>query len=111
MTVKLSLEPGKDNSISIEEYPFVIVDVPFLPPLGSKIILSKEQNESLIEQITANIKVAKSYSAHFYMDSFDKGSDEISEVDYKNCEIDSFLLVSNIYFNFDDNNIQICLTI
>ncbi len=111
MIVKLSLEPGEHNSVSIEEYPFVIVDVPFLPPLGSRINLSDEQIESLIKQITVNIKVAKSYSAHFYMGSFDKGYDEISEADYKNCEIDSFLLVSNIYFNFDDNNIQICLTI
>lgn len=50
MIVKLSLEPGEHNSVSIEEYPFVIVDVPFLPPLGSRINLSDEQNESLINK-------------------------------------------------------------
>ena len=111
MIIKLSLEPGEHNSVSIEEYPFVIVDVPFLPPLGSRINLTDEQNESLIKQITANIKVAKSYSAHFYGTSYDKGYNEISEADYENCEIDGFLLVSNIYFNLDDDNIQICLTI
>jgi predicted N-acyltransferase len=110
MTVKLSLKPGQINSVSIEEYPFLNVDVPFLPPIGSTIILSKEQNESLIKQITSNIKVAKSYSDHFYYTSNIKGYNEISEIDYENCEIDSFLLVSDIYFNFDDNNIQVLLT-
>lgn len=111
MTIKLCLKPGDHNSVTIEEYPFVIVDIPFLPPLGSRINLTEEQNESLIKQITADIKVAKSYSAHFYNDSNRKGYNEISEVDYENCEIDEFLLVSDIYFNFDDNNVQICLTI
>jgi len=111
MATKLCLEPGDHNFVSIEEYPFVIVDIPFLPPLGSRINLTEEQKGSLIKQITADIRVAKSYSAHFYNESHDKGYKEISEVDYKNCEIDGFLLVSDIYFNLDDNNIQIILTI